>query len=73
VLALSTSAGDRPLIEWIARHPLLSVPELAALLNEYHQLIARRLEWLVRCGAIRLAAATAVSTDERQSTWTDSW
>jgi hypothetical protein len=65
VLALATGASDKPLIEWVARHPLLSAAELAALLSESEELVERRLEWLARCGAVRVESATSAgeSTD----------
>ena len=68
MLALSIGATDRPLIEWIARHPLLSAPELAALLNESQSLVQRRLERLVRCGAVRAAATPASEGERNRST-----
>jgi len=68
VLALSTGATDRPLIEWIARHPLMSARELAALLNESQALVERRLEWLLRCGAVSAAATPASEGERNQST-----
>ena len=49
---------EKALIEWVARHPLLSKADLAALLDTSEALIERRLEWLTRCGAIRSAATT---------------
>ncbi|MEZ4503156.1 MAG: hypothetical protein R3C39_11065 [Dehalococcoidia bacterium] len=58
VLALATGPAEKALIEWVARHPLLSAADLAALLDTSEALIKRRLEWLTRCGAIRSAAAT---------------
>ena len=51
-LALATGAAEQTLVEWMARHPLLSVSDLAELLGEPAALIARRLEWLVRCRAV---------------------
>jgi hypothetical protein len=53
VLALATGADEQRLMEWVARHPLVSAAELSALLNESEPLIERRLDWLARCGAVR--------------------
>ncbi|MQA00409.1 MAG: hypothetical protein GEU80_13960 [Dehalococcoidia bacterium] len=52
VLALATGPAGQRLIEWVGRHPLVSAAELASLVNEPLALLIRRLEWLVRCGAI---------------------
>ena len=52
VLALATGADETRVIEWVARHPLVSAAELATLLNESEALIVRRLHWLTRCGAV---------------------
>lgn len=59
VLALVTSPDEKVLLEFVARHPLLSAAELAALLGEPEAVIARRLEWLARCGAIASVDDTA--------------
>ena len=67
VLALATNPAEKTLIEWIARHQLLRGAELAALLDAPEALIERRLEWLLRCGAIRPAAQT---TDQKKGTIT---
>lgn len=67
VLALATGPAEKTLIEWVARHPLLSGGDLAPLLGTSQALIERRLEWLTRCGAIRSTAAT---TDEAKGTTT---
>lgn len=58
VLALATNAAEKTLIEWIARHPLLSAAQLAALEDAPKALIERRVEWLLRCGAVRFAEQT---------------
>ncbi len=54
-LAVVLVPGERLVIEWLVRFPLLAVAELAALTGEPVALIARRVEWLIRCGAIRVA------------------
>lgn len=64
-LALATNAAEKTLIEWIARHPLLSAAQLAALGDAPKALIERRIEWLLRCGAVRVAEPT---TDKRKGT-----
>ncbi|MEZ4554829.1 MAG: replication-relaxation family protein [Dehalococcoidia bacterium] len=46
---------QRKLIEWIGRHPLLSVSDLVALVNEPAVTLGSRLEELVRYGVIRAA------------------
>lgn len=51
-LALATGPGEQTLLDWIARHPLLAASDLAELLREPAALVARRLEWLVRCRAV---------------------
>lgn len=51
-LALATGAGEQALLDWIARHPLLAASDLAELLREPAALVARRLEWLVRCRVV---------------------
>ena len=51
-LALVTAPAEKTLIEWVARHPLLSIADLAALLNEPAGLIGRRLARLEGNGAI---------------------
>jgi len=66
-LALATNAAEKTLIEWIARHQLLRGAELAALVDAPEALIERRLEWLLRCGAIR---RTEQTTDKRKGTIT---
>ena len=65
VLALATGADEKRLIEWVARHQLVSATELATLLHESKGLIERRLDWLARCGAV--CAGSATSTPERRS------
>jgi hypothetical protein len=66
VLALATGADEKRLIEWVARHPLVSTTELGALLNESEALVERRLDWLVRCCAVctESAISTGNSNDE---------
>jgi hypothetical protein len=59
VLALATGADEKRLIEWVARHPLVSTAELGALLNEPEALVERRLDWLARCGAVCMESATS--------------
>lgn len=56
-LGLATGPAEKTLIEWVARHPLVSAAELAALLNDSEGLIQRRLEWLTRFGAVQTEAA----------------
>ena len=51
-LALATGPAEKTLTEWVARHPLLSAAELAALTDESGELTGRRLERLASCGAI---------------------
>ena len=48
-LALATDAEEKRLLEWIGRHPLLSLGELATLLERPPLTIERRLNWLQRC------------------------
>ena len=60
-LALVTSPAEKTLIEWAARHPLLSAAELAALTGDPAGLIRRRLERLAQLGAIG-ADAESVET-----------
>jgi hypothetical protein len=43
------------LIDWIARHPLLTAADLSALTGEPLALVERRLEWALRCHAICVA------------------
>ncbi len=51
-LALATSAAEKTLVEWVARHPLLGAAEVAELTREPAGAIRRRLERLVSCGVI---------------------
>ncbi|MCY4639834.1 MAG: replication-relaxation family protein [Chloroflexi bacterium] len=51
-LALATSAAEKTLVEWVARHPLLGAAELAELTREPAGAIRRRLERLASCGVI---------------------
>lgn len=51
-LTVSTSPQEKMLIEWVARHPVLSARELTQLLNESRPVVERRLEALERRGAI---------------------
>ena len=60
-LARATSPAEKTLIEWVARHPLLTAADLAALTSEPAGLIRRRLERLTSCGAIG-ADAESVET-----------
>ena len=60
VLALATDPAEKTLLEWVARHPLLSPTELAELLVEPVGAIERRLEWLTRCGAIQADGGSKV-------------
>ncbi|MPZ99099.1 MAG: hypothetical protein GEU80_07120 [Dehalococcoidia bacterium] len=65
VLALATGTSERTLIEWVARHPLLAAAELATLLSEPQALVERRLEWLIRCHAVRVVSDASTHEDER--------
>ena len=56
-LTLATTAAEKTLTEWVARHPLLSAPELSALTGEPAGVVGRRLERLAGAGVI--AADTA--------------
>ena len=62
-LALATGAAEKTLMEWVARHPLLSAPELAALTDEPAGVVERRLGRLAGCGAIRTDAEPAGMND----------
>ncbi len=57
-LALVTSPAEKTLIEWAARHPLLSAAELAALTDQSGELTSRRLERLTQLGAIGVDAVS---------------
>ena len=46
----ATDAEQKELLQWIARHPLLSARELAELLGTSRVSVEHRLEWLVGCG-----------------------
>lgn len=61
VLALATGADEKRLIEWVARHPLVSAGELGTLLNESEALVERRLDWLARCDAVCAESATSTA------------
>lgn len=52
-LAIVTSAADKACLDWLARHPRLSAPELALFLDLPVGVIARRLELLARYHAVR--------------------
>ena len=66
-LALATSAAEKTLIEWVARHPLLGAAELAALTGEPGGLIGRRLERITSCGAIDADAEPPGSAGTRRT------
>ena len=51
-LALQTTAAEKTLMEWVARHPLLNAPELSALTGEPAGVVVRRLERLAGAGSI---------------------
>jgi len=53
-LTLATDADEKLLIEWIGRHPLLEPAELATLINQRVETTERRIEWVVRCGAVEV-------------------
>ncbi len=53
-LTLATDADEKLLTEWVGRHPLLEPVELAALINQRVETTQRRIEWLVRCGAVEV-------------------
>ena len=53
VLALATSADEKCCLEWLARHPRLSVSQLAAFLDAPVELLRRRFERLARCHAVQ--------------------
>lgn len=55
IAALSLARGplNHELLEWAARHPLLTLPQLTTLLGHPSTLLARHLKWLERCGAVR--------------------
>ena len=46
----ATDAEQKELLQWIARHPLLSASDLAELLGASPRSVEQRLDWLVRCG-----------------------
>jgi len=52
-LAIVTSAADKACLDWLARHPRLSAPELALFLDLPVGVIARRLQLLTRYHAVR--------------------
>lgn len=64
-LALVAGIDEQLLIEWVARHPLLSASELAALTNQPALLVARRLEWVMRCHAIGAAHINVIHRKDR--------
>ena len=70
-LALATSAAEKTLIEWVARHPLFGACELAALTSEPAGLIRRRLERLTRCGAIDAGAEPPERAEARLKSGVD--
>lgn len=53
-IALSTDRDQKHLIEWIARHPLLSASELAVVTGVPEPVVVRELDWLARCGTVRV-------------------
>ena len=63
-LALATTAAEKTLTEWVARHPLLSCAELSALTGEPARLVERRLDLLAGCGAIRTDAEPPGMNDD---------
>ncbi|RJQ07834.1 MAG: hypothetical protein C4558_08910 [Dehalococcoidia bacterium] len=52
-LAIVTSAADKACLDWLARHPRLSVSELALFLELPGRVVARRLELLAGDHAVR--------------------
>ena len=56
-IALATDAEEKRILDWVARHPLLSAGELATLLDAPAPAVRRRLDWLVRCEAVVVAGA----------------
>jgi DNA-binding MarR family transcriptional regulator len=58
-IAMTTDRDEKRLLEWIGRHPLLTSMELAGLCGVPKAAVARRLDWLVRCGVVRVDAGEA--------------
>jgi len=52
-LAIVTSVADKACLDWLARHPRLSAPELALFLDLPVGVVVRRLELLRRYHAVR--------------------
>jgi len=58
-IAMTTDRDEKRLLEWIGRHPLLTSAELAGLCGVPKAAVARRLDWLLRCGVLRVDAGEA--------------
>ena len=51
-LAILTGADHKRIVEWIGRHPLLSLSEFAAVIGESQDDLRPRVDWLIEIGAI---------------------
>ena len=65
-IAMTTDRDEKRLLEWIGRHPLLTPTELAGLCGVPQAAVARRLDWLVRCGVVCVEASAPL--DEASAT-----